>query len=44
MSPHDDARGLQISRLELAVYAAALAVGILGSMARPWAWFAGWLA
>lgn len=44
MRPQDDARGLQISRTELAVYALALAAGVIGSMVKPWAWMAGWLA
>lgn len=44
MRPQDDARGPQIIRIELAVYALALAAGIVGSMVQPWAWFAGWLA
>ena len=32
------------SRLELALYAAALAAGILGSYLQPGQWFAGWLS
>lgn len=35
---------MRVSRLELALYALALAAGIVGSMVKPWAWFAGWLA
>ena len=34
----------KISRLELALYAAALAAGILGSYLQPGQWFAGWLS
>lgn len=42
MTARDDV--MRVSRLELALYALALAAGIVGSMVKPWAWFAGWLA